>query len=105
MQHDEAGNDFTKQEVIDNLTSGTIRFVSMTSTGRRIRLLRTTWRLFMGRKTMWWSKAGKRFPVRYVYLDVVMKRDGQVADRGVAAGKNLVGDACPPRPAHKSTYR
>ena len=39
-QYDESGKISTKADVIGNLTSGKIRFVSMVSTGRRIRMLR-----------------------------------------------------------------
>ena len=40
VQYDESGEISTKSDLIQKLTSGTIRFVSMTSTGRRIRILR-----------------------------------------------------------------
>ena len=40
VQYDEAGTAFTKSDVIASLTSGTIRYMSMTSIGRRIRMLR-----------------------------------------------------------------
>jgi len=40
VQQDEAGTTSTRQDVIDGLTMGKVRFVSMTSTGRRIWLLR-----------------------------------------------------------------
>lgn len=39
VQCDESGRASTKLDVIGNLRSGAIRFVSMASTGRRIRLL------------------------------------------------------------------
>ena len=40
VQYDECGQRSTKRDVIAKLTCGTIRYVSMTSTGRQIRLLR-----------------------------------------------------------------
>ena len=40
IQYDESGKPSTKQEVINNLTSGAIRYLSMTSTGRHIRRLK-----------------------------------------------------------------
>jgi hypothetical protein len=40
VQQDEAGTTSTRQDVIDGLRRGEVRFVSMTSTGRRIWLLR-----------------------------------------------------------------
>ena len=77
VQQDEAGTTFTRQDVIDRLTSGKIRFVSMTSTGRRIRLLRDDVAIVHGSEDDIVEQGGKRFPVRYVYMDVVMKRSGR----------------------------
>jgi uncharacterized protein (TIGR02246 family) len=77
LQYDESGKPSTKQDVIRNLTSGAIRFVSMISTGRRIRLLRDDVAIVHGAEDDIVEQAGKRFPVRYVYTDVVMKRDGR----------------------------
>ena len=74
VQQDEKGTMFTRQDVIDRLTSGKIRFVSMTSTGRRIRLLRDDVAIVHGSEDDLVEQAGERFPVRYVYMDVVMKR-------------------------------
>ena len=39
LQYDETGDVFTKQDVLNNLKTGVIRYLSMSSTGRRIRLL------------------------------------------------------------------
>jgi ketosteroid isomerase-like protein len=77
VQYDEAGTTFTRQDVIDRLTSGKVRFVSMTSTGRRIRLLRDDVAIVHGSEEDVIKQAGKRFPVRYVYMDVVAKRGGK----------------------------
>src|SRR5207253_1477395 len=40
VQYDPAGRAFTKQEVLQNLRSGTVRYPVISSTGRRIRLFR-----------------------------------------------------------------
>lgn len=39
VQYDETGKSFNKQDVINNLKSGAIRYISMKSTGRQIRML------------------------------------------------------------------
>lgn len=75
VQYDESGNSFTKREVIDNLKSGTIRYVSMISTGRHIRLLSEDVAVIHGSEEDEVEQGGRRFPVRYIYMDVVVKRN------------------------------
>lgn len=77
VQYDESGKATTRQDLIRNLTSGAIRFLSMTSSGRRIRMVRDDVAIVHGSEEDEVEQGGKRFPVRYVYLDVVMKRDGR----------------------------
>jgi len=77
VQYDESGNVSTKAEVIENLRSGKIRLVSMISTGRRVRLLRDDVAIVHGSEDDVVEQDGKRFPVRYLYMDVVMKRAGR----------------------------
>ena len=77
MQYDESGRTSTKADVIENLSSGAIRFVSMVSTGRRIRLLRDDVAIVHGSENDEVDQGGKRFSVRYIYMDVVMKRNGK----------------------------
>lgn len=77
VQHDESGLPSTKRDVIDKLTSGTIRYVSMVSTSRRIRLLRDDLAIVHGSEDDLVEQGGRHFPVRYVYMDVVVKRDGR----------------------------
>jgi hypothetical protein len=48
----------------------------MVSTRRRIRILRDDVAVVHGSEDDIVEQAGKRFPVRYVYMDVVMKRKG-----------------------------
>ena len=76
VQYDENGNVSTKADVIGRLGSGAIRFVSMVSTGRRIRILRDDVAIVHGSEDDVVEQDGKRFPVRYLYMDVVMKRGG-----------------------------
>ena len=77
VQYDEAGNASTKAEVIEKLTRGKIRYVSMVSTGRRIRVLRDDVAVVHGSEEDVVEQDGNRFPVRYVYMDVVVKRNGR----------------------------
>lgn len=77
VQYDESGKSFSKQDVINNLKSGTIRYLSMTSTGRRIRLLGGDVAIVHGSEDDEVEQGGKRLPVTYVYTDVVVKRQGK----------------------------
>ena len=49
----------------------------MVSTGRRIRLLREDVAIVHGSEEDDVEQGGQRFPVRYVYMDVVVKRNGR----------------------------
>jgi ketosteroid isomerase-like protein len=75
VQYDESGKPLTKQEVLKNLKSGRIRYISMISTGHRVRLF-GDFAIVHGSEKDEVEQAGKRFTVRYVYMDVVMKRNG-----------------------------
>jgi uncharacterized protein (TIGR02246 family) len=77
VQYDETGKRSTRKDLVCNLTSGVIRLLSMTSTGRKIRLLREDVAIVHGSEEDEIEQAGERFPVNYVYTDVVMKRDGK----------------------------
>jgi uncharacterized protein (TIGR02246 family) len=77
IQYDESGRRFTKQEIINNLTSGTIRYLSMLPTSRQIRLITDDVALVHGSEEDEVERSGRLFQVRYVYTDVVMKRNGR----------------------------
>jgi len=77
VQYDEAGKSFTKRDVVNNLKSGAIRYISMVSTGRRIRLLSEDVATVHGSEEDEVEQVGRRLPVRYVYMDVVVKREGR----------------------------
>jgi uncharacterized protein (TIGR02246 family) len=77
VQYNELGDVFTKQDVLNNLKAGTIRYLSMVSTGRRVRLLSRDVAIIHGSEEDDVEQGGRRFPVRFVYMDVVMKRDGR----------------------------
>jgi hypothetical protein len=76
VQYDQTGTAFTRQDVIRNLTSGTIRFVSMTSTGRRMRLF-GSFAIVHGSEEDVVEREEQRVTERYVYMDVVAKREGK----------------------------
>jgi len=76
IQYDESGTPHSKQDVLGNLKSGTIRYISIISTGRRIRLLSEDVAIVHGSEEDDVEQGGRRFPVNYVYLDVVVKRGG-----------------------------
>ena len=76
VQYDESGNTSTKSDVIENASSGKIRYISMVSTGRRIRLLRDDVAIVHGSEDDLVEQGGKRYLARYIYMDVVMKRNG-----------------------------
>jgi hypothetical protein len=77
VQYDEFGESRTKQDVIQNLETGATRYLSMVSTGRRIRLLSAELAIVHGSEEDDVEQGGQRFPVRYIYMDVVVKRDGR----------------------------
>ena len=76
VQYDESGEASTKSDLIQKLTSGTMRLISMISTGRRIRILRDDVAIVHGSEDDIVEQAGRRFPARYFYMDVVVKRNG-----------------------------
>jgi ketosteroid isomerase-like protein len=77
VQYDERGQAATKQDLIDNLTLGRIRFLSMRSTGRSIRILNENFAIVHGTEDDIIEQDGQRRRVCYVYTDVVMKRSGK----------------------------
>jgi uncharacterized protein (TIGR02246 family) len=76
VQYNESGQAFTKQDVLDNFRTGAIRYSSIISTGRRIRVFGDT-AVVHGSESDEVEAGGKRFSVRYVYLDVLRKCDGE----------------------------
>ncbi len=76
VQYNEAGQAFTKQDVLNNFRSGAIRYPSIVSTGRSIRLFGDI-AVVHGSESDEVEAGGKRFSVHYVYLDVLRKRDGE----------------------------
>ena len=76
VQYNEAGQAFTKRDVLENFRTGAIRYPSIVSTGRKIRLFGDM-AVVHGSELDEVESGGRRFAVRYVYLDVLQKRDGK----------------------------
>jgi ketosteroid isomerase-like protein len=76
VQYNEAGVAFTKQDVLNNFRSGAIRYPSIISTGRAIRIFGDT-AVVHGSESDEVETNGKRSNVRYIYLDVLRKVDGE----------------------------
>jgi uncharacterized protein (TIGR02246 family) len=76
VQYNEAGKAFTKQDVLESFRSGAIRYRSIVSTGRQIRVFGDT-AIVHGAESDEVESDGKRFNVRYVYLDVLRKQNGE----------------------------
>ena|ERR1700756_816623 len=75
-QYDETGRASTRQEVLRKLGSGTVRYPAIVSTGRRVRLFGDM-AIVHGSESDEMETGGMKFPVRYLYMDVVRKRDGR----------------------------
>jgi uncharacterized protein (TIGR02246 family) len=92
LQYDETGKSFTKQDLIDNLKSGAIHYTSMVSSGRKVRLLKEDFAIVHGSEEDEVEQGGQRFTVRYIYMDVVVKRDGEWQIVGSQLAKNTTDD-------------
>lgn len=77
IQFDEKGGRTTKEHLVRNLTSGSIRFVSMKSNGRQVRLLAENIAIVHGSEVDEIEQEGQPLQVNYLYTDVVIKRDGR----------------------------
>jgi uncharacterized protein (TIGR02246 family) len=76
VQYNEAGQAFTKLDVLNNFRTGAIRYPVIVSTSRTIRVFGDT-AVVHGSESDEVEAGGKRFSVRYVYLDVLRKIDGK----------------------------
>ena len=76
VQHNESGKAFTKQDVLNNFRTGAIRYPSIVSTGRTIRVFGDM-AVVNGSESDEVEVGSKRSHVRYVYLDVLLKRNGE----------------------------
>src|ERR1700722_8931189 len=76
VQYNESGKAFTKQDVLNNFRTGAIRYPSIVSTGRKIRVFGDT-AVVHGSESDEVEAGGKKFSVRYVYLDVLRQCNGE----------------------------
>ena len=76
VQYNEEGNAFTKQDVLNNFRTGAIRYPKIVSTSRIIRILGDT-AVVHGSENDEVEINGKRSAIRYIYLDVLQKRNGE----------------------------
>jgi len=76
VQYNEAGTAFTKQDVLNNFRTGAVRYPSIVSTGRKIRVFGEM-AVVHGSESDEVEAGGRRFNVRYIYLDVLQKRNGE----------------------------
>lgn len=76
VQYDAAGRAFPKHEVLENLRTAAVRYPAIKSTARRVRLFGDM-AIVHGVEMDEVESGGKRYPVHYLYMDVVLKRDGR----------------------------
>jgi len=76
VQYNESGKAFTKQDVLNNFRTEAIRYPLIVSTGRKIRVFGDT-AVVHGSESDEVESDGKRFRIRYVYLDVLRKQNGE----------------------------
>jgi uncharacterized protein (TIGR02246 family) len=76
VQYNEAGKAFTKGDVLSNFRTGAIWYPSIISTRRQIRVFGDM-AIVHGAETDVVEAEGKRVDVKYVYLDVLRKENGQ----------------------------
>jgi ketosteroid isomerase-like protein len=76
LQYDAAGRSFPKQEALQLLSSGAVRYPVIKSVARRVRLFGEM-AIVHGVEEDEVEAGGKRFPARYLYMDVVCRRNGR----------------------------
>jgi uncharacterized protein (TIGR02246 family) len=76
VQYDPSGHPFTKQQVLENLRTSAVRYPSIVSTARSVRLF-GDFAIVHGSEDDEVEADGRRSPVRYLYMDVAVKRNGR----------------------------
>lgn len=76
VQYGDSGLPASKQDILDSFRTGTIRYPSIVSTGRTIRVFGDT-AVVHGSESDEVEASGKRFHTRYLYLDVLLRRNGE----------------------------
>jgi len=75
VQYDPAGRAFSKEEVLESLRNGKIRYPVIRSVSRKIRLFGDM-AIVHGVEDDEVEFDGRRFPARYIYMDVALRRNG-----------------------------
>ena len=75
IQYDAAGRPSTRQEILASLRTSTIRYRSIVSTGRTVRVF-GDFAVVHGSESDEVECGGQRSTVKYLYMDVARKRDG-----------------------------
>lgn len=76
IQYGVGGKPQGKRTILENFRAGAIRYASIVSTGRTIRIFGDT-AVVHGSESDEVEAEGKRFHADYIYLDVLLKRDGE----------------------------
>ena len=76
VQYDAAGRPSPKRDVLEGLRSSAVRYPAIVSTGRKVRLFGDM-AIVHGSETDEVESGGKRSSVRYLYMDVCVKREGR----------------------------
>ncbi len=77
VQYDENGQTSTRADLIEKLANGSVRFLSMVSTGREVQMLSDTVALVHGSEDDEIERDGARISVRYLYMDAVIRHHGE----------------------------
>jgi uncharacterized protein (TIGR02246 family) len=76
IQYDASGKPFTKAQILASFRTGAIRYPSIVSTSRTIRLF-GDFAIVHGSESDEVETGGQRLAVKYLYMDAVRKRDGR----------------------------
>lgn len=76
IQYDDSRTPHPKQEILASLRTGAIRYPSIVSTGRTIRIFDSA-AVVHGSEDDEIAINGQRSRIRYLYLDVLLKRNGE----------------------------
>ena len=76
VQYNDSGQPSTREAVFNNLRRGTVRYPSIVSTGRSVRMFGNV-AVVHGSELDEVESEGRRSSVRYLYLDVLLRRDGE----------------------------
>jgi ketosteroid isomerase-like protein len=86
VQYDPSGRPFTKQDVLEN-----VRYPSIVSTGRSIRFF-GDFAIVHGSEEDVVEAGGRRILARYLYMDVIVRRNGRWRIVGSLLAKPDAGD-------------